>query len=395
MFFKWIYYHWFGYVEVILEGFFINRFLNMCSNEKIDIRSLERENGTYIKFEILRKDFKRIRHIAKKTKCKIKIERKCGIPFLLYKYKKRKIFAVAPCAVAFFVIALSNFIWSIEVTGTDKMTEEMLLDILSDKGISIGKFNKGINLEKIENEIKIENPEIAWIGIDIDGTNVKMQIKESIEIPKVIDENISSNIIAIQDAKITKLVVRSGTPRVTIGQDVKKGDILVEGVMEGKYKGMRDVHADADITGVVYLTKEKREDYIQENKVLTGEVEKDFSIIIKKNKINFDKRVSNFKKYDTIRTNNKIKLFSKFSIPIEIEKIIREEYILEKKEYSEKELEEKILKELEESLEVTYNISKYNEKYKRRDVVVNKDESGISVRLTYEVQIEIGTKVAK
>ena len=275
------------------------------------------------------------------------------------------------------------------------MTEEKLLDILSDKGISIGKFNKGINLEKIENEIKIENPEIAWIGIDIDGTNVKMQIKESIEIPKIIDENISSNIIAIQDAKITKLVVRSGTPRVTIGQDVKKGDILVEGVMEGKYKGMRDVHADADITGVVYLTKEKREDYIQENKVLTGEVEKDFSIIIKKNKINFDKRVSNFKKYDTIRTNNKIKLFSKFSIPIEIEKIIREEYILEKKEYSEKELEEKILKELEESLEVTYNISKYNEKYKRRDVVVNKDESGISVRLTYEVQIEIGTKVAK
>ena len=44
---------------------------------------------------------------------------------------------------------------------------------------------------------------------------------------------------------------------------------------------------------------------------------------------------------------------------------------------------------------MTYNISKYNEKYKRRDVVVNKDESGISVRLTYEVQIEIGTKVAK
>ena len=31
----------------------------------------------------------------------------------------------------------------------------------------------------------------------------------------------------------------------------------------------------------------------------------------------------------------------------------------------------RLLKELEENLEVTYNISKYNEKYKRRDVVVN------------------------
>ena len=111
--------------------------------------------------------------------------------------------------------------------------------------------------------------------------------------------------------------------------------------------------------------------FVQENKVKTGNVETDFSINIKKNKINFNKRVSKFKKYDTIRTNNKIKLFSKFLFPFEIEKIIREEYILENKTYSKEELENKILKELEENLEVTYNISKYNEKYKRRDVVVN------------------------
>ena len=49
-------------------------------------------------------------------------------------------------------------------------------------------------------------------------------------------------------------------------------------------------------------------------------------------------------------------------------------YILENKTYLKEELENKILKELEENLEVTYNISKYNEKYKRRDVVVNENQ---------------------
>ena len=374
MLMKWIYYHWFGYVRVNLEGFFINRFLNLCKNENIDICSLVSDNGTYIKFEVLKRDFKKIKHIAKKTKCRVKIERKIGVPFFLNKYKKRKVFAVALSAVAFFIIFLSNFVWDIDVIGCEHMLEKDIVDILNKKGISIGKSKHNINFEKIENEIKIENPKIAWIGIDIEGTQINAQIKEAIEIPDVIDNNVSSNIIAIQDAKITKMVVRNGTPRVTIGQDVKKGDVLVEGVMEGMYKGVRDVCADADITGVVYVSKEKFENFVQENKVKTGNVETDFSINIKKNKINFNKRVSKFKKYDTIRTNNKIKLFSKFLFPFEIEKIIREEYILENKTYSKEELENKILKELEENLEVTYNISKYNEKYKRRDVVVNENQ---------------------
>jgi similar to stage IV sporulation protein len=395
MFVKWLYYHWFGILKISLEGFFINRFLNLCNNEEINIMSLERENGTYIKFEILKKDFKKIRYIAKKTKCKVKIENKIGLPFLLNKYKRRKVFAVALSAVAFFIVVLSNFIWDIEVTGCENILAEEVVDILDKKGISIGKFNNGINFDKIENEIKIENPEIAWIGIDSDGTKINVKIKEALEIPKMIDENVPTNIVAIQDARITKLLVRNGTARVTVGQDVKKGDILVEGVMEGKYKGVRDVHADADITGVVYVEKEKTEMYNQESKIKTGNVEKSFSIIIKKNKINFDKRVSKFKKYDTIRTNNKIKLFSKFLLPIDVEKTVKEEYILESKTYSKEELEEKIVKQLEENLEVTYNISKYDEKNKIRDVMVNELPNGLSVKLTYEIQIEIGSKVAK
>ena len=181
MLMKWIYYHWLGYVRVNLEGFFINRFLNLCKNENIDMCSLVSDNGTYIKFEVLKKDFKKIKHIAKKTKCRVKIEKKIGIPYFLNKYKKRKVFAVALSAVTFFIIFLSNFIWDIDVIGCEHMLEKDIVDILNKKGISIGKSKHNINFEKIENEIKIENPKIAWIGIDIEGTRISAQVKEAIE----------------------------------------------------------------------------------------------------------------------------------------------------------------------------------------------------------------------
>ena len=40
------------------------------------------------------KDFKNIRKILKKTNCRIKIEKKKGLPFTFNKYRKRKIFAL-------------------------------------------------------------------------------------------------------------------------------------------------------------------------------------------------------------------------------------------------------------------------------------------------------------
>ena len=371
MFFKIIFMKITGMVKVKLEGFFIERFLNLCKNEGIILESLSRQNSTYIRFRILKSDVKRIKKIARKTKCRVKIEEKIGLPFLINKYKKRKVFAVALGVIAFFIMVASNFIWEININGLEFIAKEDLLKMLDDKGVKIGRIKYGLNVEKIENEIKIERKDIAWIGINFDGTSVNVNIKEALEIPEVLDESISTNIIANEDAIIEKIVVRSGTARVKVGDNVKKGDILIEGVMEGMYKGVREVHADGIVLGKIFYEKELKENYLQKNKVKTGNIEKKNILNFKKNKINFNKGLSKFEKYDTIRTNNKIRLFSNFFIPVKIEKIKFEEFYFEDKKYSKEELENKIVKELEEELEMLYKISQYADEHKRRDVVVN------------------------
>lgn len=373
MFFKIIFMKITGMVKVKLEGFFIERFLNLCKNEGIILESLSRQNSTYIRFKILKSDFKRIKKIARKTKCRVKIEEKIGLPFLINKYKKRKVFAVALGVIAFFIMVASNFIWEININGLEFIAKEDLLKMLDDKGVKIGRIKYGLNVEKIENEIKIERKDIAWIGINFDGTSVNVNIKEALEIPEVLDESISTNIIANEDAIIEKIVVRSGTARVKVGDNVKKGDILIEGVMEGVYKGVRDVHADGIVLGKIFYEKELKENYLQKNKVKTGNIEKKKILNFKKNKINFNKGLSKFEKYDTIRTNSKIRLFSNFYFPVEIENVIFEEYYLEDRVYSEEELKNKLIDQLERELEMAYKVSQYDEEHKRRDVVVNKN----------------------
>ena len=79
----------FGYVRIEVEGYYIERFINICTNNKILIWNLKREKGVKLYLNIGINDFRKLSTIAMKTNCKIKILRKKGIPFLLNRYKKK------------------------------------------------------------------------------------------------------------------------------------------------------------------------------------------------------------------------------------------------------------------------------------------------------------------
>lgn len=52
-----------------------------------------------------------------------------------------------------------------------------------------------------------------------------------------------------------------------------------------------------------------------------------------------------------------------------------------------------MLGELEEELENEYQLSNYKEEDKKREVVATSDTDGLTVKLIYEVQEEIGIKL--
>ena len=91
-----------GYVRITVEGYYIERFINICTTSKILIWNLKREKGVRLYLNIGIKDFFEAVKIAKKLKCKVKITQKRGIPFLVHKYKKRKIFVITFLIILFF-----------------------------------------------------------------------------------------------------------------------------------------------------------------------------------------------------------------------------------------------------------------------------------------------------
>ena len=89
--------------------------------------------------------------------------------------------------------------------------------------------------------------------------------------------------------------------------------------MEGKYTGIRYVHATGEIEAKVWYTKTMEAKYVEESEERTGNEEIKRSISINNFTINFNKKLSKFEKYDTINENKK------FSLKMKAHKILQKE----------------------------------------------------------------------
>lgn len=385
-----LYMYFTGFVNITVEGFFTERFINSCFSNAIFLWDLQRENSSFFRVKISVKDFKKIKKIARATKCKVKISNKKGLPILIHKYRKRKILAIAILVIAIFIFALTRFIWNIDIVGGNNINEEEIKTLLAESGIEIGKRKSEFNIDKAINKIRMQREDISWIGIDIKGTNLIVNINEADKSPEIIDVNEVCNIVADKDGEISKLIVKQGTARVAVGDKVKKGDLLVEGVMEGKYTGLRQVHAMADIEVKKYAEKEEKQKLVQQIETKTGNEEKNLEIKFHKFKINFNKRLSKFEKYDTIKTTKKLKFFSNYYLPIEVSKITYLEKNLEQKEYTVPELTEKMKLELEQKLNEELGLESADNIEKNTEVNVEGQE--VYVKLIYIMYEKIGTK---
>lgn len=388
MLFKIVLYYIIGYVNIEVEGFYIERFINMCKAKEILLWGIYRKKSSILYTNIAVKDFKRIKHIVKTTKCKVKINKKKGLPCLFQRYKKRKIFAILLIFVLAIIVTMSQFIWNIEINGNTSIPKEELISLLNDNELKIGKYKNGIDTKKIINEIRLKRNDIAWIGIDIKGTNAVIEVVESDKKPDIIDSNDICNIVATKAGIITKINVQNGTALVKEGDIVKTGDVLVEGKIQGKYTDPIYVHALADIESKVWYSKRVKAYFTQETENFTGNSETKYKIKFNNFVINLYKTLSKFQNYDTINESKKVSLFSDFYLPIEIIKITNKEKEKCKITYGKEELQSMTIEQIDE--EIKNNLPN-KENIINRYVNVKEQENFLDIEVIYEVLENIGT----
>ena len=338
----------FGFLRICIYGDFKERALTLCAQNGITLWNNRLKDGK-IECSILVKDFRFLRSVIRGKGVKAHILKKRGMPFILNRYRKRSGILVG--AVLFFTIIqlMSGYIWIIDVEGNDKISTEKILSACHSVGLDIGIRKDSFYPKLKREELMLRLDGVAWSSLNIEGSRLTVNVTE---IKKSDKGKTYSNLKAASDGIIEKMDITSGTSVVSVGQAVKKGDLLVSGIIE-----TADLTRFVNSRGKVYAkTKEEvvlSEDYSQKHSVPTGKTK--VKTVIETFGLKIPLYLGTEKGlFETERKENNLKLFSS-NLPI---KIHTKKYIFLKEErvtYSYDELCARLEKRLKELMEKTEN----------------------------------------
>ena len=259
-----------GFLHVKISGDNLEEVLNAAARERIFFWDLH-----YKKREIIGKisvaDFRRLRSCKRGRGTRIHIIKKCGLPFLIHRYRLRfGMFSGIALFMALIYI-LSMFIWSVEVTGNKNIEKTVVLNACKQLGIEVGTFKKNIDPKVDSQKLMLKVDGIAWASLNIEGSVLTVNISEIKDTKQ--EKGEPDNFVAAADGIIKKIDLTSGNAVVKVGDAVKKGDLLVSGVVE-KLSGTEFVPCEGFVFAETIHTINVSGKYEQEKYMRTGKVRK-------------------------------------------------------------------------------------------------------------------------
>ncbi len=225
-------------------------------------------------------------------------------------------------------VTLSTFfVWDINVSGNINITEAEIMERLDAYGFHLGTFIPSADTDEICQRILLEAGNISFMKINMRGTVASVEIRERREDAAAEEDTSPSNLISKYDGQIERFEVSGGVPAVETLQPVKKGDLLVSGIIDSNALGYRLVRARGKVFARVTLTFESAVPFETTQKTYTGEETRQKSIKIFGKSLNLLKNTTiPYEKYDTIVDEEKLYLFGIIELPVYRVNITYREY---------------------------------------------------------------------
>ncbi|GGF78276.1 hypothetical protein GCM10010912_24150 [Paenibacillus albidus] len=258
-----------GFVTLHVTGPQVEQFINAVTGAGIVIWDVKPAgNGATLK--LLLDDFYALRPLLKQTGCRMRVIGRNGLPFTAARLWKRKFFAIGLLLFGVALVLLSSMVWSIKVEGNERIASEDILSAARQEGVYpyqwIWRLKEPDELTK---ELAVRLPGISWIGLQRTGTSITIQVVEAAQ-PEVKPLHSQRHLVSRTDAVVSEIYAEQGRPLVARHSRVKKGDILISGIL-GDEENSQEVVAKGEVRGLVWHEYNVEVPLTTTNRSYTGE----------------------------------------------------------------------------------------------------------------------------
>lgn len=276
-----------GYAVIRAVGVEPTRLLDCCAEKQIDFWGVYPEDDYTLVLRTRLKHAHKILSLSDKCCCEIEVLEKSGAPIEARKIKKRYVLWALPLIFVVLLVASSFFIWKIEIVGNETVSKIEILNALEDSGVYIGAYSPKFTSDNIRSRVLIRVPELKWISVSVFGSRAYVEVRESTEIPELLDEDEPVKIVSEQSGIIERISVLRGFSLFKKGQTAAKSDKLIDGAVPSTFDDMEIVHAEGSVIARTWyeICDVMPLQYIE--KAYTGKTKSRFALIVGNNRINF------------------------------------------------------------------------------------------------------------
>ena len=229
------------------------RFIRKLSSNHIELLSIKYPKRNMIDIIIYKDDYEKV--VKLKSIYEIDIVDASGLIKIKNVFKINKILILFLIVGISLLLLLTNTIFKVEVVHTSSEVRTLLTNELKSYGMDVYALKKNFReIEKIKKQILDKYPDkIEWLEIETVGVKyvVRVELREIIN-PE--ENNTTRNVVAKKDALIKKVTAKSGMIVKGVNSYVKKGDIIISGNITLNEENKGVVDAEGKVYGEVWYT---------------------------------------------------------------------------------------------------------------------------------------------
>ena len=262
------------------------------------------------------KDIEKVVAYLEKKCYTIRIIEDIGITKVLT-FFKRKAIGLAIVAIFLILVKVLGCTCQQIVVVAPSEIESIVAQAVESAGASVGVRKSKISLDSVENAVCVALPLVKYAFASFDGSRLTVVVEMRAVADEPVDDTQPRDIIASCDGVVERILTLNGTPLVSVGDEIKKGQVLIKG---------ENVFADgstesATAQGEVWATVMVKESVLFCPTVVeflpTGSV-------LKRWRIRLGNYVSDFSKeieYDSFCVQSEVKRLYPLGIEIEYETV--------------------------------------------------------------------------